>query len=241
MIALSIPSDWSLPVFYLAAGLLVLAGASKVARPHAARRALSAAGLRSSNATVRTLGVVEVSIGFWSLLDPGPAVAVGVSGLYISFAVFLSYLIWFKPGPKSCGCLGKDDLPPSMIHVGLDLIASLSSLAVAFQYQRGIGSFVIDLGSYGMLFLGATLLLGYSLYATVAFLPDVFKSYQGLFQPVRHDSALTRQLRDDEALRAAGIGPGHPSLYRVAPGKSFLEGSDTHRWFGREGSNHETR
>ena len=77
------------PVVFLAAALLVLAGAVKVVRPRATAQALLYAGLPGSRAVARGIGAVEIATGAWALAAPAAGGALALGVVYLSFAGFL--------------------------------------------------------------------------------------------------------------------------------------------------------
>ena len=53
----------------------------------------------------------------------------------------------------TCGCLGALDVPPSLLHVALDLVAAGTSFAAAASPPRGILVEAADLPFHGVPFL----------------------------------------------------------------------------------------
>lgn len=105
------------PVFLVAAGLLAVAGGTK---------------LRSESRRERALGVAECALGLACVLVPTPGLAAALAVTYGVFGGYLLYLRRVSPG-ASCGCFGVDERPVGRVHVALDLVAAaVAGVAAAF-------------------------------------------------------------------------------------------------------------
>jgi hypothetical protein len=104
------------------AGLLVAAGVAKGVAPQAAAGALRAMHLPSQLVLVRALGTVEVLLGVWVLYSGSAPAAFALGLFYLGFAVFVIVALARRLPIGSCGCFGKDDTPPTWIHVAFDLV-----------------------------------------------------------------------------------------------------------------------
>ena len=106
-----------------AAVLLVAAGAAKLSRPAADSSGLL--GFRARAGVIRLVGALEAAAGTAALLFGGLAVWV-VGLLYAVFALVVLRAV--LAGARSCGCFGRLDAPPSLIHV----VGNLALAAVSF-------------------------------------------------------------------------------------------------------------
>lgn len=120
-----------------AAGLLGLAGLAKLAKPADTAGALRSSGLtRKKLATgyqhtaVRLGAAVEVAVAVVALTAPGPLPAVAVAVSYAGFAVFVGTALRKGWPLASCGCFGRPDTAPTVIHVLLD--AGAAAVAVGW-------------------------------------------------------------------------------------------------------------
>jgi len=200
------------PVFFLAAGLLVLAGATKVVRPDATAQALLDAGLPGSLPAARAVGVVELTVGVWACAAPtaGGAVALGV--LYLVFAGYLGFLLVARPDAGSCGCAGGTAVPPSGLHLVLNIVAGATGLAYAGTAAPTIGAWLTSLGWAVVPVVFGIVVAGWLAVVAVTIAPGAFRAWT----PGDHDhdhahghdhGATDRELAD------AGIAGGHASLW----------------------------
>lgn len=199
-------------LLYLAAGILAWAGGAKAIRPGPTARALLAAGLPSSFPVVRTVAAWEIAVGLVCLVRPSPGAALALAATYGVFAAYLTWLLLTKPAGGSCGCAGERDVPPSSLHVALDLAAVMVGVAAATAHLPSLAHLLAGLGWLSIPFLGGAMAAGYLAFAAAALVPAAFASYTA---PVHrhHRASGNRHLRADDVLAGAGVGPGHRSLW----------------------------
>jgi hypothetical protein len=159
--------------YFVAALLLAVSGWAKLWRPGSAAGALRAAGLPSSNRVVRLLGAVEGAVGLGCLLASGREISIALAVLYLGFAGFLVTLLRSPDRPRSCGCVGATEVPPTPLHVVLDLGAALMGLAATARPVPGLVAFAADLGLGGVPFVIGVALSAYLLHLVLAYLPAV--------------------------------------------------------------------
>jgi hypothetical protein len=200
-------------LFFLACGLLVLTGLFKMWRPQPTAKVLGAIGIaRSSLMASRVVGGLEVLVGALGLASPRGPGGTAVAALYLVFAIFLVFLIAFRPSVSSCGCTGRHDTPPNLVHAGLDVAASGTAFVVATSSSRTLIGFLGAFGLEGWLSLVVALFLGYALYATIAFLPQALRAPVRMSVPERQGGTERARLVD-EIFREASIPPDDPSLW----------------------------
>jgi len=125
---------WIVAVHAAAAVLLAIGGAAKIARPTTASDLFESLGLpRTKLVTLLTrgLGVFEVAVGTVALAVGGTLPAAAVACLYAVFAV--ATLRAVVAGVADCGCFGMRGVPPSWLHVIVDLVLAAASLAAVGQ------------------------------------------------------------------------------------------------------------
>ena len=109
-----------------AAVLVVVAGATKLSRPRADSAGLL--GFQAPSGVVRLIGALEAAAGVAALVVGGPASWI-VGLLYGVFALVVLRAV--LAGAESCGCFGRLDAPPSLIHVFGNLALAAVSLGAA--------------------------------------------------------------------------------------------------------------
>ena len=201
------------PLFFLAAGLLVVAGSGKLVRPESTAQALYGAGLPGSAWTARGLAAAEVLLGFAALARPSWLTALGVASAYLAFAGFVAYLKVARPGSTSCGCAGGHDVPPSWVHVFLNLLAVTVAVAAAVVGLPNAWAFASSLGWAAAPVIVGLAVAGWLLAVVVAEVPAALSVWTA---PSHHEREVfdpDRHRRADVALSTAGVGPGHASLW----------------------------
>lgn len=134
-------------IYFVAVGLLVVAGVAKASRPGDTARALAelsrsgrsggAEGgrrglpLRFLVPAVRTLAGVEAAIGLAALVYPIRPLAALVAASYLAFAVFVLYARSKGGVLATCGCFGSPDTPPTLLHAVVDLGLGAGGVGVA--------------------------------------------------------------------------------------------------------------
>ncbi|HEX3300610.1 MAG TPA: MauE/DoxX family redox-associated membrane protein [Actinomycetota bacterium] len=201
------------PVFFLAAGLLVLAGATKILRPDPTAQALLDAGLPGSLGAARGVGVVEIAVGVWACAAPAAGGAVALGALYVLFAGYLGFLLVARPDAGSCGCAGPTPVPPSRLHLALNVVATAAGFAYALTHAPTLGAWVASLGWAAVPIVLGLLVAGWLAVVAVTAAPAAFRSWT----PGDHDHEHTSHGHDhgstDRELAHAGIAPGHASLW----------------------------
>jgi hypothetical protein len=115
-----------------AAALLLLgAGAAKAADPTRTAGALAVRGWPSSPALVRTGAVAEAALGAAALVVGGPVVAALVAASYVAFTAFVISALRADVPVGTCGCFGRPDTPPRVLHAVIDAVLALGAVAGA--------------------------------------------------------------------------------------------------------------
>lgn len=109
--------------------VLIVTGVAKLVRPTDVEKALRALGLPAIRGTGLVIGLAEVVVGSAALFfQPARAVQ---AVFYAVFAVWVLVALRRDIPLASCGCLGRDDTPPTVAHVVLNAAGALVS-AFAF-------------------------------------------------------------------------------------------------------------
>ncbi len=122
--------------FAIAAGLLLVAGVLKAARPHDTAVAVEKMGLPLSDWVVRVGSAAEAALGVLALVVASRLVAALVAASYLLFLAFVVVALARRLPIASCGCFGRADSPPSLVHAGVNLAAVLAAAAVAVDPGR---------------------------------------------------------------------------------------------------------
>lgn len=128
---------------YLVAGyLLVAAGVAKALWPGDTARALAALpanrlGVSWMRRLVRSVAVLELSVGVVALAFPRPVPAWVVAGSYATFAVVVVYVRTSGGALASCGCFGTPDTPATGVHLGVVVVLAAAGAAVALSHPSG--------------------------------------------------------------------------------------------------------
>jgi hypothetical protein len=123
-------------LYLIAAGLLVVAGTAKAARPNDTARAMvallpSPPSLRLLRYVVRVGALAEAALGAVALAFPRPATAALVALSYFCFFGVVAYARR-RGGPlATCGCFGRPDTPPTALHLVIDVVLAAAATAVA--------------------------------------------------------------------------------------------------------------
>jgi len=125
--------------FFLATCLLGIAGFAKALQPTSTAGALAAMRVPHRRWMIRMGGFAEALLACAALATGDPMLAIFVALSYVAFAVFVILALRAGAPLSSCGCLGRIDTPPHLVHVVLDLLAA--SAAVVFAVQGAVSIF----------------------------------------------------------------------------------------------------
>jgi hypothetical protein len=163
---------WAGP-FVAAALLLVVAGALKAFDPATTAGALRRAGVPAPAAAVRAGGVVEVVIGVVAIATGDPVAALLVAASYAVFTAFVVVALARDIPVGSCGCFGKVDTPPSIVHVVVNAGAIVAAVAVALGPGGGIGDVLADQLLLGVPFLVLVAVATYAALLALTLIPQL--------------------------------------------------------------------
>jgi len=111
---------------YVAAALLLgLGGGLEVLHPAGTVGALRAMGLPASVPGVRLGGAVAVLISLGAVVGLDRPFALAVSVSYLALAAFVLAALARHVPLQSCGCFGRQDTPPTVGHLALNVVAAV--------------------------------------------------------------------------------------------------------------------
>ena len=163
---------WAGP-FLVVALLLTVAGGLKAYDPTMTAGALRRAGLAVPPAVVRVGGAIEVVVGVAAIVTGGPVAAALVALSYVLFTVFVVVALVRHIPIGSCGCFGKVDTPPSLVHVGLNVGAIVTATAVALGSGGDVGEVLADQELLGLPFLLFVATATYLAFLALTVLPQL--------------------------------------------------------------------
>ena len=155
-------------------GLLLLGGALKTAQPADTARALEALGVHGSKPMVRAGGGAEVGIAVGALVTGAWPFAALLAVSYLVFLAFVVAALRSKTPLSSCGCFGRADTPPTLVHVAVNAAAAGVALAAVVAPLPGLASIVADQPAWGIPFLFLGVVGVYVVFLMLSALPRVF-------------------------------------------------------------------
>jgi hypothetical protein len=159
--------------FYAVCLLLALAGGFKTVRPAPTVGALRAVRLPGSVALVRVFGAGEVIVGLGAAITGWPPLSALVAVAYAGFAGFVAAALRRGSPIQTCGCFGADDVPPSRIHLAVNVGCCLVAAGAAVTRVDGLPTMLADQPWAGIPFLVLVAVTVWFLYLLLAVLPTV--------------------------------------------------------------------
>jgi hypothetical protein len=129
-------------IFFVACGLLILAGIAKTVRPDDTARALvllasdrfaKVPSLNLTRQAVRTGALIETALGIGALLFPRPLTSALIAASYALFVSVVAYTRRHGGTLATCGCFGKPDTPPTGLHLLLNVVFVAAAIAVTLR------------------------------------------------------------------------------------------------------------
>jgi hypothetical protein len=158
-----------------AALLLVFAGAMKAVDPAMTAGALRALGLPSSKILVRAGAAAELLLGLLAVIAGWVAVWWLVAASYVAFAAFVVAALRAGTMVGSCGCVGREDTPPHLLHVVVDVGLAASAAAAAVRDLGAPLDAIADAPGEGLVVAGVSVLAVALVYAAVVDLPRALR------------------------------------------------------------------
>jgi hypothetical protein len=156
----------------IALGLLGASGVLKLVDPEPTTGAMRAAHLPSSNTVSRLLGSIEVAVAVAALVSAGIS-TLAAAGLYGAFTLFTAAALLTHLPLQSCGCFGREDTPPTVIHVIFNAIVTGSLVSLYFRGAEAI-DWTLPVGEL-VLYLGFSVVGVYATYLLLTRLPQILQ------------------------------------------------------------------
>jgi methylamine utilization protein MauE len=157
--------------FTIAALLLVVGGIAKVFAPADTANALRAVGVPAPPMLVRIGGAAEAVIGGLAIATADRAAALLVAVSYLAFAGFVGVALRRGSPIATCGCFGKADTPPSLVHLFVNVGAAAAALAIAVDPGDGIADVVSAQPLSGVPYLLLVVVGAYVAFLSLTLLP----------------------------------------------------------------------
>jgi hypothetical protein len=161
--------------FFLSAALLLVSGGAKLADPAPTSGALRVAGLVSGSGVVYTLAVAEIATGAISLLAGGAVAGWAIAVLYGGFGWFVAFALRRHIPISSCGCFGKVDTPPSVVHLFLNAAGMAGGVWAALSHSPSLISVLGGQPVAGLPYLAFLAAGTYAAYLLLTALPMLLK------------------------------------------------------------------
>ena len=159
--------------FTIAVVLLAVGGAFKAASPADTAKALRGVGLPGWPLLVRLGGVLEIAVAAAALVTGGRVGASLVAVSYLGFAAFVGAALARGVPIATCGCFGKADTPPSVVHLVVNLAAAATAIAVVVDPGVALADVVADQPLAGAPYLILTATGVYLTFLALTRLPQV--------------------------------------------------------------------
>jgi hypothetical protein len=125
------------------------------------------------------------------------------------------------PDAGSCGCAGAKAVPPSLLHLTLDIGAGVVGFGYAAASGPSAPIWFATLGAGSVLVVAGLGLAGWLAAVAVTEAPVAWRAWappEHVDDPDRRDD---HDATAEAALASAGIGPGHPSLWPGADAEAL--------------------
>jgi uncharacterized membrane protein YphA (DoxX/SURF4 family) len=156
----------------IALGLRAVAGIAKLTDPDPTSGALEAARLPAGRSLARAIGIIEVLSATLGLAIGGLTV-LPAAVLYLGFTLFTLSSVLNRRPIQSCGCFGRDDTPPSSVHV---VYNSVATLLLGYVVIADIPVIRWSASSFELLaYLGYAAIGAYASYLLLSVMPQTLK------------------------------------------------------------------
>jgi hypothetical protein len=121
---------WTVP-YGIAVVLLLAAGIAKIREPRDTAGALARSGLAVPGTVVRVGAAFEGGLALAALAAGTRTAAAVVALSYVAFTIFVVQALVRRLPVGSCGCFGRVETPPSVVHVLVNLGCAAAAVGVA--------------------------------------------------------------------------------------------------------------
>ena len=154
----------------LCGAVLIISGGTKLVDPDPTAGAMSTARLPASRVIVYSLAIWEIAAGAVATVIGGRLGGTVIFVTYAGFTLFIVHALRNKLPIQSCGCFGRADTPPSVLHLGVNVVAALAG---AWLMVRGGVDLITTMQDQPLLGLPYLAFLGVGVYAIVLILTEL--------------------------------------------------------------------
>jgi hypothetical protein len=122
----------------------------------------------------------------------------------------VGYVLRTHPTAGSCGCAGSKAVPPSLLHLALDVAAAATGLLYLAARGQPATAWFVALGWGSVPVIAGLVLAGWLVVVAVTQVPAAWRAWA---PPAGRPTSSHADRVAEDALSIAGIGPGHPSLW----------------------------
>jgi hypothetical protein len=169
----------------ISAVVLALAGARKLMDPASTQGALREMGLPWRGPIVAALAVGEILVGVAVLAVGGTLTLLALAAWYLGFAAFVAVALRRDVPLASCGCIGKEDTPPTWVHLAIDLFFGVVALVAAFDPYGSVVDLLDGQPWAGVPLIGYVAVGVYLTYVALAVLPVTLEAARLVRAPAR--------------------------------------------------------
>lgn len=159
----------------VAAALLALAGAQKLLDPTMAVGALRALRLPASGAHVRAGAAAELALAAGAVSFDVPLLWWLVAASYLAFSVFVAAALRNGTMVGSCGCFGREDTPPHLLHIVANLALAAGAIG-ATTLDDSAAVVLVDGGAWSAALVALGSLAVYLLHAVYVQVPRALRA-----------------------------------------------------------------
>lgn len=112
-------------------GVLVVSGVLKLIHPSSVVPLLAVLHVPRLLQRGRAVGFSEVVLGVVAGMTSYRPAVLAEAGLYVGFALIISYVLVARVPLASCGCTGSSNTPPNVLHVLVNVLAAIAAFGAA--------------------------------------------------------------------------------------------------------------
>lgn len=157
----------------LCGAVLIISGGTKLVDPGPTAGAMTTARLPASRGLVYAMAMWEIVAGAVAVVIGGRLGGSVILSTYAGFAMFIAYALHNDLPIQSCGCFGRADTPPSMMHLWVNVSAALAGAWLILRGGAGLASILQDQPLLGIPYVGFLAIGAYAIVLALTELPTL--------------------------------------------------------------------